>query len=215
MAVRKPMDLGKRIHEEVHSPDNGELHIKYGIYLKEGTLVGFCEEYALRIEDSDIRSLRRKMQAAIDEKVEIKWERWLLIRVDEFVPETGNIVKRGRGSIQFEMDVEQWEFTTHDGVKYSRALGETRYREGWPEGHERRKTCDKSIGRDVHGHDWGTVAVIRDTPEAREALIRIEVAMNSVTRKLVDFLAPSNINKTLQKVLASGNVLALPAPKGK
>lgn len=208
---------GKRISEETHRPNGGAVVVDYDIYLDGGTLTAYCPEFKLMFSDANISTLRKTMNAAIDEKVSFTWEPWLKVEVtdfqnkDEMFAELRREHEKGT-NMKLEITVTPYEQAQRNGKWYHRAPGSGTFREGRVEGHERQ--AEGQYGGMTEGRDYVGVAVIRDTPEARAALEQLQASMTALSAKVMDVLSQNKIEKSL-KALAAGSSLLLAAPKNK
>jgi hypothetical protein len=120
---------------------------------------------------------------------------------------------RVQTTFKLEIEVDRYELATIAGNKVHRVPAEKGERapqvhKDWPR-----------VGRsEVHRY-WNEPekigdmnALVRDTPEMRDALVRIRSTLADLTGRLDDLLSPDKVEATLARVLTGGGPLALPPP---
>lgn len=142
-----------------------------------------CDEIDMRIEGSDVEVMRAAMWEHLDERYKIRWEPWLLVRVDQRRPYEGsgegftfsyNEVTRG---VAFDGSVLLREYKTYGrGYEVS----------AWP-----RQFKEKN-GR--------TIACIKATKENVAALEQFAEQITAMRRRLAEFVAPDAIEEFLGNI---------------
>jgi len=210
MSIKRPHGVyGRNIAEEF---GGGEAQVPFAIFFDGNTLTAYCPEFEIQHTSTDIRELRTKMLKAIDEKVSFKWEPWLEVQVNDFKNEKDMFLANG-DKMQLSIEVERFETAVRNGEHYYRHPGSTKFMKGKKEP-KSRKVYSQHSG--MHGGtEYYSVAIIRDTPEAREALKKLQAGMETLSSRVMDLLSQDNINKAIAGLLTGGSLLALPAPTTK
>lgn len=154
-----------------------------------------CKEIGFRVQGTDIEALKVAMWDKLDERFKVKWERWLLVRVDRHDPYEGY----GAGLVFSVQHVERG--TAFDGThilrerrRYDREYAIS----PWPEQFKEKN------GR--------TLACIPDTPQNAQALEEFSGRIHALRKHLAEFVKPDRIMQTLANINDHIRMAALPAP---
>lgn len=208
MAIKRPHGThGKRIAEE-HG--GGEARIPYALFMDGSDITAHCPEFNLTVSDPNIRVVRSKILALIEEKVKFEWSPMLEVEVTDFKNSRKLFAHRG-DRMMLQIEFTRFEVAERNGEKYYREPGST----GFVKGEKKPKGRHSygSHGGTVEGNEYISTAIIKDTPEARAALEKLQEGMTQLSAKVMDILSQGNIEKAITGLLTSGSFLALPAPK--
>ncbi len=180
-----------------------------GRYVRNYPLAVYCSEYDLFFGGTDLPTLEAELRKALENRISFSWEPWLEISVSEFKSDDGSTNDR----MLLEIEVRSFELATRNGKTYSRQPGAAQISERVPEGHAR-ELVSHHRGM-VDGGEYGTSALVRDTPEVRAILKRLRQGMDHLTSELLYLFAPNNILDTIKALQQGGGMplLTAGAPK--
>lgn len=206
MTIKKPRGVyGRCVAEEL---GGGEAKVPFAIFFDGDTLTAYCPEFNIQLMNSDIRQLRTAMLKAIAEKVEFKWEPWLEVQVNDF-KNSKKMFDHYGNKMMLVIDVEAFEVAVRNGEHFHRAPGSKTFTKGKREPKARRAYSEHR--GTFQGNEYYSVAIIRDTPEARAALEKLQVGMDALSSRVMELLSQENINKAIAGLLTGGSVLSLPS----
>ena len=139
---------------------------------------------------TDLNACLQSMRSKLDKKYEIKWERWLLVRVEPRRPYKGigtgltlswEDVERG---VTLDGDVLMREVNVHGPFNNPWRISP------WPE-----------VYKDRGGK---TVACVRATEANEEALEAFAQKLRELSKTLSEFVSPENIDETLNLISDGG-----------
>ncbi len=161
--------------QEVMEPPHTTIAVKFRVE---------CEDPKFELEGTDCEALRSAAWSELDTRFAIRWENWYLVRVNH----TSNYEGIGTG-FAFSYDTVEKGYT-HDGKELLRRYvwGGQREVTPWP------GTFKSKEGR--------VQACILATPENEAALQEFHVRIDTLRKKLQDYLAPGVIEENLKQLAA-------------
>lgn len=149
-----------------------------------------CKEFDLRISGTDIEAIRAAVFGALDRELSIRWERYLLVRVERphIFDGTGSGVQVAWSNVD--------KGTAWDGSELMREFTYGR------------------VGRDIYkispwpgvftNKNGRVMACIPATDRNEDALQEFVARMDALRAKIADYLSPDNIAATLQNLSGMG-----------
>lgn len=157
-----------------------------------------CPELKIKLEGTDVESLRATMWSMLDKKYEIKWEPYFLVEISHSYPYTG----LGTGLTFSYKNI--YKGTTWDGksllkVYRGGSYGSSDKIEPWPGAFTNK--------------NGNVIACIQETDANRDALTEFSRRIDVLRQALAGFLKPETILQTLTDM--AGLRLLPPAPEKK
>lgn len=233
MSTKWPRLRGYKIYKRGSTKSDAgkvewRLYIRTGLdrYEERKLFRGICPEHDLNVGGDTPEEVVDEMETLIRDAVQIEWVPYLHVTVTPTgslePPPKGRKVEsffEGRKAwrdhehdMGFSITVWEVQLAEHDGKKMHRepsagyGTGKWDIKEDWPEvGFPKER-------RTYYGGDKHEMrALVKDTPEIRQAIETMRTNMQEMVRKLENVLSPDHIGKTLQLVLEGQAPLALPA----